>query len=282
MPTIITPVIIMAILGGLFAFLLGVVSKLTYIPVDPKVKAIRDALPGANCGACGYPGCDGCAQAMANGEAPVTACVVGGEKCAEEVAEIVGGSAEGMQKMVASVQCQGDRDNTEEIFNYDGVNDCRIMMYSFGGCKSCSYGCLGCGSCKNVCDFGAIKMVNGLAVIDQEKCTSCMACINTCPKHIIKLVPYHAPAQVKCSNPEFGKDVKTACKVGCIGCSMCTRQAPEEFYMDGKLARVKYHEGFDMEKAKLAAEKCPAKCIVLDQNPDINATIPEEKETVNA
>lgn len=279
MSQIIQPVAIMSVLGAVFAFLLGIVSKLTYIPIDPKVEEVLEALPGANCGACGYPGCSGCAEAIASGKAPVNACVIGGEKVTNNVASIMGGEAEFGQRYVASVKCQGDRDMTDELYSYSGgINDCRIMSQYHGGCKSCSYGCLGCGSCQAVCDFGAIKMINGLAVINQEKCTSCLKCIKICPKHIIELVPYGAVAQVKCSNPEFGKDVKSACKVGCIGCGICVRLAPEEFALKGRLAHATYHDGYDMEKAKEAAAKCPGKCIVVNENGDVNAKAHAEEE----
>ncbi|WP_081585133.1 RnfABCDGE type electron transport complex subunit B [Kallipyga massiliensis] len=280
MDQLIQPVIIMSILGALFAIMLGVVSKLTYIEVDPKITQVREALPGANCGACGYPGCDNMAEAIATGKAPVNGCPVGGEKSAAAIAAIMGTDASASQRMVASVLCQGDKDHTRELFDYSGVDDCRVMTKSYGGCKSCLYGCLGCRTCQKVCDYGAIKMVNGLATIDQEKCVACMKCINTCPKHIINLVPYHAPALVKCSNPEFGKPVSGNCSIGCIGCSLCTRQAPEEFVMEGKLARPSFHEGYDMEKAQTAADKCPGKCIVLDPHPDVNAVIPEDESEV--
>lgn len=272
--------LVVSILGGVSAFLLGVISKATYIPVDPKITAVRDALPGANCGACGYAGCDACAAAIAKGEAPITACKVGGEKSAAAIAEIMGGEAGETQRMVSCVLCQGDCDHTTQNFDYSGVEDCRLMSYNFGGSKSCSYGCLGCGSCKNVCEYGAIRIENGIAVINEEKCVACLKCIGVCPKHIIQLIPYHAPAVVKCSNPEFGKGVKEACSIGCIGCSLCTKMAPEEFKMEGKLSRPTYHKGYDMEKAKVAAEKCPAKCIILNQYPDVNA-VPEEEPAEN-
>lgn len=265
MGNILTPVILLAVMGGLFAFLLGIVSKLTYIPVDEKVLAIREALPGANCGACGYPGCDGCANAMASGETSVTACVVGGEKVAAAIAEILGQTADAMNREVASVKCQGTSVYTKQIYDYEGVQDCRVMQTNFGGCKSCVYGCLGCGTCEAVCNYDAIRIVDGVAVIDEEKCVACQACIKVCPKHIIELVPYHAPAQVKCKNPLFGKDVKVNCGIGCIGCGICARLAPNEFVLEGKLAHAVYSEEFDIEKAKAAAAKCPAKCIVVQE-----------------
>lgn len=279
--------LVVSILGAVCALLLGVISKATYVPVDPKISAVRDALPGANCGACGYAGCDACAEAIAKGEAPLNACVVGGEKSATAIAEIMGGEVGESQRMVACVHCLGDCDHTTKDYDYTGLNDCRIMSYNYGGSNSCAYGCLGCGSCKDVCEYGAISIENGIAVINEEKCVACQKCIATCPKHLIHLVPYHAPALVKCSNPEFGKSVKEGCSIGCIGCTLCTKMAPEEFKMDGKLSRPTFHKGYDMEKAKIAAEKCPSKCIILNQYPDVNAEVPveeaeEEKETAKA
>lgn len=279
-----TPVILMAVLGGGFAFLLGVVSKLTYIEVDPRETAVREALPGVNCGACGYPGCDGCAAAIVKGEAPTNACVVGGAPVAEKIGEIMGSSASIGQRYVASVKCQGSPDHNRFIYEYDGVQDCRIMATIHGGCKACRYGCLGCGTCVTVCDFDAIHIVNGIALVDQEKCTACKKCIEVCPKKIIELTPYNAVATVKCSNPEFGKAVSGNCNIGCIGCGLCAKLAPDEFALDGKLAHATYHDGFDIEKAKMAAAKCPAKCIVINENGDVNAKPVEieTKETVNA
>ncbi|WP_071705747.1 RnfABCDGE type electron transport complex subunit B [Murdochiella vaginalis] len=279
------PVAIMSILGGAFALLIGVVSKLTHIDVDPRITQIREALPGANCGACGYPGCDGCAAAMAEGKAPLNACVVGGAKVTDKIATIMGSAVEAGQRYVASVKCQGDCEHTKEIFAYHGIQDCRMMAKQRGGNKSCLYGCLGCSTCQSVCAFGAIRMIKGVAVINQEKCTQCMQCIKVCPKHIIELVPYHAVAQVKCHNPEFGKDVKNACTIGCIGCGICAKLAPEEFALEGKLAHATYHDGYDVEKAQAAAAKCPAKCIVIDADGDVNAkalVVEEEKEVAHA
>lgn len=281
MGEILTPVVVLSAMGIVIAVLLGVISKLTYVPVDPKIAQIEEALPGINCGACGYPGCSGCAAAIANEEAPVNACVVGGDDTAAVVADIMGKTASGGEKYVASVKCQGDCDHTRELFEYDGVSSCTVMTYTFGGNKSCNYGCVGCGDCYDVCDFDAIRIVNGVAVIDKDKCTQCMKCIEVCPKKIIELVPYSAPAQVKCKNPEMGKAVSKNCTIGCIGCTLCAKLAPNEFAMDGKLAHATYHPDYDIEKAKAAAAKCPAKCIVMNEQ-FAEPVLTEDKEAVEA
>lgn len=281
-PEILTPVAVMSVMGAALAFLLGIVSKLTYIEVDPREQAVREVLPGVNCGACGYPGCDGCAAAIVKGEAPVNACVVGGASVAASIASIMGEEAGAAQRYVACVKCQGSYDHDALLYTYNGVQDCRMMQTMHGGCRACAHGCLGCGTCVNVCEFDAIHIQNGVAVVDEEKCVQCMKCIEICPKQIIELAPYHAVAAVRCSNPEFGKAVSSACSIGCIGCSLCTKMAPEEFAMAGKRAYVTYHDGFDVEKAQLAAQKCPGKCITIREDGDVNARPVKAKEEAHA
>lgn len=264
MQNILVPVGILGAMGVVFAALLGFASKIFHVEVDHREELVREALPGANCGACGYPGCDGYAKAVAEGTAPINLCLVGGKSVADEVADIMGVERQEMTHVVAKVHCNGTYDNTELLFDYEGVKDCRIIKNLGGGsCKACQYSCQGCGTCKTQCEYGAISLVNGVAVIDEDKCVACKKCINVCPQRIISLVPYGEKAVVNCSNRSFGKQVKDDCKVGCIGCTLCTKMAPDHFEMDGKLARAKYDAPFDYEAVKKAADKCPAKCIKI-------------------
>jgi Na+-translocating ferredoxin:NAD+ oxidoreductase RNF subunit RnfB len=56
----------MAIVGGtgaLIGILLGIAGEKFAVEVDEKEQAVRECLPGNNCGGCGYPGCDGLAVA---------------------------------------------------------------------------------------------------------------------------------------------------------------------------------------------------------------------------
>ena len=157
----------------MFGISLSLASKAFSIEIDPKVEEIRKALPGANCGACGFPGCDGLASAIAEGKAPVNACSVGGVPVAENIADIMGVNAAETVRQVATVLCQGDCYKAKDKYIYSGIQDCRAQNILAGGSKSCSYGCLGCGTCKDVCEFDAIRIINGVAIIDKEKCTSC-------------------------------------------------------------------------------------------------------------
>lgn len=256
-------VIVLAIMGFVFAIILGQISTKFAVEVDKTESDVRAALPGANCGACGYPGCDGCAKAIARGEAAVNACVIGGQSVTDAVSEIMGVTgASGDDKQVAVVKCNGTCDNAKDLFEYSGLEDCRAQISLFGGKKACNYGCLGCGSCVKACQFDSIHMVDGVAFVDKEKCVACRACVETCPKNIISMVPYSQQAVVKCSSHDKGKDVRANCKVGCIGCSICAKTYPEGFTMDNFLSIETISSGeLDLELLKQAAEKCPAKCI---------------------
>ncbi len=215
-----------AVMGGLglaFGVMLAIFSKVFAVPVNPKVTEVRAVLPGANCGGCGFPGCDGFASAVAEGQAPVNGCPVGGQAVADQVAAIMGVDAGQAQRMVATVKCQGTDDKCKPKFQYDGIQDCVSAALVGDGNKACHYACLGLGTCEKVCQFGAIRIDERgkIATVDADKCTGCMACINACPKKVLSLQPAEAPVQLLCRAAEQGKLVSDNCKVGCIGCELC-------------------------------------------------------------
>ncbi|MDO5718498.1 MAG: RnfABCDGE type electron transport complex subunit B [Tissierellia bacterium] len=262
MTSVFIPVVVLGGLGFAFALLLSYASKVFHVAVDRKVEEVRAALPGANCGACGFPGCDGLAKAIALDGASISSCPIGGQALVEKLAEIMGQDAVETTKEVAVVMCQGDDDKAGIKYNYQGIADCRSMAALQGGNKICNYGCLGGATCQSVCDFDAIRMENGLAVIDRDKCTACMRCIDICPQRIIDLVPYDMISVVKCKSYASGRDVRGACKVGCIGCKQCVRQYPEGFVVEDFLAKAVYDiKDIDQEKLDNAIAKCPPKCI---------------------
>lgn len=260
--SIFEPISVLGGLGIIFGAGLSVASKIFEVETDPKVEEVRQALPGANCGACGFPGCDGLANAIAQGKAAVNACSVGGQLVADKVAAIMGVDSLETEKNVAVVLCQGDCEKAKDKYIYDGIADCRAQNILAGGGKSCSYGCLGCGTCKDVCEFDAIEIINGIAVIDKEKCTACEMCIGVCPKHIIELVPYKQKVIVKCKSQDSGRDVRGNCSVGCIGCRICVRNCPEEaFNFENFLAEINYDK---CTNCGICVEKCPTKAIWSD------------------
>ncbi|MFP4445637.1 MAG: RnfABCDGE type electron transport complex subunit B, partial [Desulfosudaceae bacterium] len=181
-------VFIMAGLGTIIGICLAAASRIFYVYVDPKVEAVDDALPGANCGGCGYPGCTANAEAIVAGESPPTSCVAGSEDLAETIAAILGLTVEAKEPDIAEPGCTYSVAEADTKFTYDGILDCRAAALLAGGMKTCEIGCLGLGTCVRACPFDALKMGdNGLPVVDADKCTGCGTCERVCPKHIIKL-----------------------------------------------------------------------------------------------
>lgn len=260
---ILTAALIVGIVGIFVGLFLGVAGIAFKVEVDEKEEAVLAALPGNNCGGCGYAGCSGLAAAIAKGEAPTNACPVGGDAVGAKISEIMGVEAQNSEKMVAFVHCQGDCDKAKVDYDYVGVTDCRMMSFvPGGGPKSCNSGCLGYGTCAQVCPFDAIQVVNGVAVVDKEKCKACGKCIAVCPKHLISLIPYKAKIEVACSSTDKGPVAMKACTNACIGCGICVKQCPQE---DKAIKVENFHAIIDQEKCVgcgACMEKCPKKAIV--------------------
>lgn len=253
-----------AALGGLaliFGVGLGFAAIKFAVEVDPLIPIVRELLPGANCGGCGYAGCDALAGAIVEGKAAVTACPVNSDANKEEIAKVLGKEIVEEEKTTAFVKCNGTCDNASEKYEYYGIKDCKSAAYLQGtGSKGCEYGCLGLGSCFNVCMFGAITIENGVAVINEEKCTLCGLCVSACPKGIIEIIKVSAHTRVKCSSNDKGKDVKSKCSVGCIGCGICTKQCEDDaIHVTNSLAKIDYDKCINCGKC---VAKCPTKCII--------------------
>ena len=258
---IITATVVVGAVGIFVGLLLGIAGIRFKVKVDEKEEAVLAALPGNNCGGCGFAGCSGLAAAIAKGEAPVNACPVGGEPVGKKIAEIMGVEAESSVKKVAFVACQGDCDKAKKDYDYYGIEDCRMMSFvPGGGPKSCNCGCLGFGTCTKVCPFDAIHVVNGVAVVDRDACKACGKCIEVCPKKLISLIPYDAKLAVACSSADKGPVTMKACEVGCIGCGICVKNCPAQ-----AVTVADFHASIDQEKCTgcgICADKCPKKAIV--------------------
>lgn len=229
MKSVLLAILVLGVLGALFGALLAYASKIFHVEVDPKQEAVRACLAGANCGGCGFPGCDGYAAAVAAGEAPTNKCVAGGAEAAEKIAEIMGVSGASLDKKVAFVPCSGTTGHADMRFNYTGPVDCRAAML-FGGRsnKTCTFACIGLGNCTRVCQFDAIHIVDGVAKVNRNRCVGCGACVDECPKSIIQLIPESLKVMPACSNHDKGAAVTKMCDFGCIGCMKCQRECPAD------------------------------------------------------
>lgn len=252
---------IIGAIGIIIGVLLGIASEMFKVEVDEKEILVRAELPGNNCGGCGFPGCDGLASAIAAGTAPVNGCPVGGSDVADKIAAIMGVESGTVEKKVAFVKCKGTCDKTRVQYHYYGIDDCcKAAVLPGAGEKACNYGCMGYGSCVKACEFDALHVVDGIAVVDKEKCVACGKCVTVCPKNLIEIVPYKAKHLVQCASHDKGKDVKAKCDNGCIGCTLCIKQCDvDAIHMDNNVAVIDYDKCTNCGKC---AEKCPVKIIV--------------------
>jgi len=254
-------------LGGLGLLLgvgLAVASKKFAVSVDPKIEAVLEILPGANCGGCGYPGCSGFAEAVVGGKVLVTDCKPGGPEMAHRIAEILGVEVGEVAPEVASVHCQGGQREAREKCRYEGLESCAAAELIARGSKGCLYGCLGLGDCVRACPYEALVMSdNELPVVLEEKCTACGLCVGACPRGIMQLIPKSARVYLGCVSQDRAKAVKNVCTVGCIGCKLCStpKVTPSgAIKMEGNLPAIDYTVEDDLENA---VEKCPTKSYVV-------------------
>jgi len=225
--SIFSAILIVTVIGLAGAAILVVAAKYLEVAEDPRIGEVTSALPGANCGACGFAGCSDYAKAIVEGTAEIGKCVPGGQKAADAVGAIMGVAAGKAVQQKAVVLCQGSYDHTTDKYDYHGIKSCTAAASLYGGPATCPYGCIGFGDCVKACKFDAIHADNGLAVVDADKCTGCGECAKACPKHIISVRPVSAQPIVLCANTDRGALTHKACTAGCIGCMKCTKVCPE-------------------------------------------------------
>ena len=248
-------------LGIVFGVALALVAARFVVKTDPKVEKVRDVLPGANCGACGFAGCMGYAEAVVgNPDVAVNLCAPGKSAVAEKVAEITGKKAEKVDPKIARVFCQGGASLSQRKFIYTGVQDCTAAVLAAGGDKSCEYGCLGYATCMRACPFDAITMsADNLPIISKEKCTACGKCVAACPKQVIELAVESKAVVISCHSRDKGADTKKKCQVGCIACGICVRTCPvDAIKVDNNLARIDHAKCI---VCGLCVRKCPTNAI---------------------
>jgi len=260
------PILIKLALGGLavlgsiglfFGIGLALAAHKFAVETNPKVEEVLEVLAGANCGGCGYAGCEAYAEAVVNDpNVPPNLCFPGKEEVAELVAEITGKKIEKMENMIAAVRCSRIEGKVRQRYEYIGYGSCSGAKLALGGPFACAYACIGMGECKEACHFDAIEIIDGFPVIDPHKCVGCGACVRTCPKGIIELIPLKARVWVPCSTKDPGKKVRGVCEVGCITCRMCVKVCPAK--------AVSIEEGLvkiDHEKCIQYGESCEEICV---------------------
>ncbi|NQT30128.1 MAG: RnfABCDGE type electron transport complex subunit B [Candidatus Saganbacteria bacterium] len=262
MNIILISILTMGGLGLFFAAILAIAFEKLKVEENPMVEKVLNALPGLNCGACGYTGChDFAEKIVAQGSLDNLRCPPGGSAVVEDLSEILGISADEPIKRRAVVKCGGSTSLARDRAEYAGIQTCVAAELVGGGPKACTYGCLGFGDCAKACPFDALYIgKDGLAHVVFEKCTACGLCVTACPRKIIELIPCSNQIIVNCSSTDRCSLVREVCKVGCIGCKICERTAPGVYVVEDTLARVVFEKGD--AAAEPAIVKCPTKCIV--------------------
>ncbi len=252
--SMLVPILVLSGLGATLGVGLAVAAKYLAVTEDPRVEALVDILPGANCGACGYPGCSGYAKGLVEG-VDVTLCAPGGNDTVKAIADILGVAAVEMVPKTALIKCAGGRNVAPDRSLYVGPQTCRSAVLVGGGNKDCRWGCIGLGDCAEVCEDDAIAFTDdGLAYVLADVCIACSRCVKACPRDLIEMVPKDRKVHVLCSSHDPGKNTKTVCQVGCIACKLCARRDKATFIIEDFNASVKYGEG--SQDAPVAALVC--------------------------
>lgn len=264
---ILTALIVVSLVGLCFAILLALFIHLFGIEEDEKTKQVRAALPGINCGACGFKGCNDYAEALAKGLAKPNLCIPGAEDTAKELGAILGVEVEEPKDVVAFVHCNGTCDVAVEKAAYEGIESCRARTILYGGSKACTYGCIGCGDCAKVCISGAICLVDGIARVDTSRCVGCGLCAKECPKKVISMIPQEAATVVYCNSKDKGADARKACKNACIACKKCEKACPHDaIKVVDNCAVIDYTK---CTGCGLCADGCPTGCLKRAIFPDL-------------
>ena len=237
---ILTAIIYVTLIGAACAAVLCIFSKLMAVKVDERVAKMLECLPGSNCGACGYPGCEGYAKALASDTGvKATLCPPGGPALVQQLSEILGVEAEAIARKLAVVRCRGDREAQQQKMDYDGIETCAAAKAVFCGEGACAFGCLGYADCQVICPADAVCMESGLARICSINCSGCGLCVKACPQKLITIEDDSVATVVMCENLEKGAIARKKCSKACIGCRKCERECQAKaIVVKDNLARI--------------------------------------------
>ncbi len=266
MNVIIFTAIVALVVAFILGLLLGLFKKIFAVDVDEKVQQVRDVLPGANCGGCGYPGCDGFAAAVCQGQAPANGCSAGGGQVAKEIGQILGQEVS-VETKVAFLACQGSNECAKKRPTYIGVKSCKAVALSANNTKLCSFGCIGFGDCVSACKFGALSMTSeGLPKVDYNKCTGCGACAKACPKHLFSLRSTSLKGAIAlCSSHSDNKvQIKKDCSAGCFKCGLCAKKCPKEAIdLSSGIPQIDYEKCIS---CRICVKACPDHVLEMIQD----------------
>ncbi len=254
-----------AILGGVgmtFGALIALANARFRVEEDPRVDALSDILPGANCGACGFAGCRAFAEAVIDGRTPPAKCTVMSEGEREDVSDLLGVDAGAIDRQVARLLCAGGSDVAPRKASYIGLESCAAAVAVSGGGKGCAWGCVGFGDCAVACDFDAIRMgPTDLPIVDVEKCTACNDCVEVCPLDLFALYPVDDHLFVQCRNLLDGDAAEAVCSVACTACKRCVQDAADGLISIRQGLAVIDYDRIELENPA-AIERCPTGAIV--------------------
>ncbi len=158
----IAAILSLTFLGAALGIILGVANRFLQVEGNPLVDELTSAMPGSNCGQCGFAGCAAAAAAIAEGTASPACCPPGGKALAIAI-----GLKLGITVDLSALTDDGPKIATvaEEL-------------------------CIGCCRCSKVCPtdaiLGAARQIHNVL---REACTGCRVCIDSCPTEALLMKP---------------------------------------------------------------------------------------------
>ena len=268
LPIALWGILVFTVLGLLFGIALAAAARRFHVPSNPVIDEVKENLPSANCGACGYGGFAAYAdEVVEDASVSPTLCTPGGQEIAITIGELTGKEVGEIKPVVASLRCSGTTSVAKQQAEYIGIHTCSAAVLSFGGPKACKFGCMGLADCVRVCSFDAMEMGDsGVVEIDTDKCTGCGLCVDACPKICLDMVPRGHRVLLSCLTQERGKAVKNTCLVGCIQCQLCIKKCPAEaisFIDDAIVVDHVACQAYGPDCNEICIEVCPTEIIHL-------------------